>query len=266
MKKIVFLLQINFILIMSTTLLFGQETDSDKAKKHFDRGMAIIENAKSPEDFKTAIKEFENAKTYAPNWADVYYNLGLLFDKMEKYDKSIENLKVYLQLDPNADDVETVKSMINKIEYKAEQFLNPETLAGIWYWNRPKVWCEPRLEIRFLNGIIEARALYSEGTELSNELDAARDPGVYIAKGSFVPLIWDDFEGKLSIIDAPYFSCGRSVDEEMCPSKATFYLTRIGENTLEGELTTTEKSYRVGGDNSEIVTFTYNVVFERDEE
>jgi tetratricopeptide (TPR) repeat protein len=120
MKKIIVLQATIFILFCGIASSFGQ-TVSEEAKRHFDRGMAAVEMAKSPEDFKDAIKEFEQAIRLAPDWPDVYYNLGMVQEKAEKYSDAITNLKQYLGLAPNANDAEAVKSLINKLEYTAEQ-------------------------------------------------------------------------------------------------------------------------------------------------
>jgi hypothetical protein len=103
-----------------STRAFGQAV-SDEAKRHFDRGMAAVEMAKSPDDFAPAIREFEQAVSLAPNWPDVYYNLGMAQEKAGKYSDAITNLKQYLRLAPNASNAETVKSLINKLEYKVER-------------------------------------------------------------------------------------------------------------------------------------------------
>lgn len=45
------------------------------------------------------------------------------------YKDAVDNLNKYLRLAPNASDVATVKSLINKLEYKAEQVLTvPEII------------------------------------------------------------------------------------------------------------------------------------------
>lgn len=106
------------------------------AKKHFDRGMAAIETAESLEDFNEAAKEFEAAKSLAPDWADVYYNLGFVYDRIERFDDAINNLKYYLKIVPNAEDAAEVETMINKIEYKKEKTFEKQNkykdIIGIW--------------------------------------------------------------------------------------------------------------------------------------
>lgn len=263
MNKLNLLFSIVVLFIASSTV-FGQPFTHEKALKHFDLGMMIIENAKNTEDYKKAIKEFENAYYEDPGWADPIYNLGLLYDKIEDYLEAKHWLSLYLLKASDADDKEEVKSMINEVDFKYQQMQDPKTLSGIWYWSRPKASCEPRLEIRVENGTLKARALYSEGTESNNQLNAERDPGVYIAKGNLVPLGWNEFEMKLSVIDAPYFACGRSIAPDMCPSTATFYLVRKGMNRLEGKLIKTETIYP-NLDEPEIFKAEVDAVFERDE-
>ena len=116
--------------------MLGQDADLKNAKKHFDRGSAAIESAESLEDFNVAINEFEKAKTYAPEWADVYYNLGIVYDRVEKYNEALNNLRNYLSLEPNAEDTGEVETMINKIEYKMEKAFDKqkmyEKLIGTW--------------------------------------------------------------------------------------------------------------------------------------
>ena len=109
------------ILLMSySSCVFGQAV-SDEAKRHFDRGMTAVEMAKSPGDYAPAIREFEQAVSLAPNWPNAYYSLGKAQEKAEKYSDAITNLKQYLRLAPNASDADTIKTLVNKLEYKQER-------------------------------------------------------------------------------------------------------------------------------------------------
>lgn len=109
----------------------------EEARRHFDRGLAAVEIAKSPADYEEAIREFERAKSLAPNWPDPYYNLGLVQEKAERYGDAVTNLKQYLRLAPNASDAQEVKSLINKLEYRKEQFAEDaailSSLVGTWF-------------------------------------------------------------------------------------------------------------------------------------
>jgi len=88
---------------------------------YFNRGEAAVEMAKSSADYKDAVKEFKKAAAIAPNWPDVYYNIGLIQEKIGIYNDAITNLTKYLKLSPNASDAGKVKKFIAKIEYKMEK-------------------------------------------------------------------------------------------------------------------------------------------------
>jgi tetratricopeptide (TPR) repeat protein len=124
MKKTIVILSTFLILFFGITASFGQQNISDEAKRHFDRGMAAVEIAKYPVDYETAIDEFKKSAALAPEWPDVYYNLGLIQEKAGQLKDAADNLKTYLRLSPNAADADTIKSVINKLEFKAEQVLS----------------------------------------------------------------------------------------------------------------------------------------------
>lgn len=127
MNRLIMLLTFIVLFILSSTV-FAQISLSEEAQKHFDRGVAIIEYAETPEDFKPAIKEFEEAVRLAPDWPEAYYNLGLVQEVVGKFTEAILSFRRYLQLAPDAEDVGEVKSQINKLEYRAENVL---TVADI---------------------------------------------------------------------------------------------------------------------------------------
>lgn len=111
------------VLVVSTLLLstVNARAVSEEARRHMDRGQAAVEMAKSPADFEEAVKEFQKAIELAPNWSDLYYNLGTVQDKIEQYDDALINLTRYLQFAPQSKDTTQVKQLINKIEYKKER-------------------------------------------------------------------------------------------------------------------------------------------------
>ncbi len=128
MKRILYAV-IVLMLLCAVGTAFGQKI-SDEARKHFDRGMAAVEMAKTPADYEAAIAEFEKAGSLFPDWPELYYNLGLVQEKAGKYEDAINSLKRYVQLAPNASDVESVKSLINKLEYRHEKIEERKSRFG----------------------------------------------------------------------------------------------------------------------------------------
>ena len=196
----------------------------EEARRYWVRGQAAAGIAKTWQDYEIAIREFEQAAKLAPDWPEIYYNLGVVQKKAGQYGEAIENLEKYLVLAPNASDAEQVRELIYKVEKEERELLNPNSLVGIWWPNLPtsddhKAY---RFEIRNNNGKVEARAL----TMLSWE--------VHLPKGEFVPIQWD---GKtLRISRAVYYDCHSSVSPDFCPRETTYNLTRISADKLEGEV------------------------------
>ena len=132
MKKTILFLAAIFILFCGIASSLGRQAVSDEAKRHLDRGMAAMEMAKSPADQELAIKEFEQAVKLAPEWPEAYRQLALAQEKAEKYEDAAASLKQYLRLAPDASDAEAVKSLINKLEFKAEQVITDEDVLDIF--------------------------------------------------------------------------------------------------------------------------------------
>lgn len=131
MKSLFVILSVVVIMIAGFTSVFGQ-TVSAEAKRHFDRGTAAVEMAKSPDDYEVAIKEFKQAIDLAPDWADAYYNLGKVQEQAEKFADAVASFRQYLRLAPSATDAETVKSLINKLEFKAENTLTKADIFSVF--------------------------------------------------------------------------------------------------------------------------------------
>jgi tetratricopeptide (TPR) repeat protein len=94
---------------------------SEEARRHYDRGLAAVEIAKNQADYEDAIAEFEQVARLAPDWPDVYYNLGIVQEKIGRFEDALKNLRRYLELSPRADNTAQITQLINKIEYKKEK-------------------------------------------------------------------------------------------------------------------------------------------------
>ncbi|MRR06710.1 MAG: hypothetical protein EG828_07170 [Deltaproteobacteria bacterium] len=207
------------------------EAASVEAQRHMDRGQAAIEMAKTPEDLEDAITEFQQAKALAPDWPDPYYHLGLIQDKLERYDDALLSLMRYLQLAPRSPDAPQVQQLVNRIEYKKEKAekerRDPKNLVGVW-WVNGEIKEGPglfyRFEIRNNDGIVEGAL---RAFAVSEQRGLSGWP-------SFVPVQWD---GELLVIPhTRYYYCDKSVQKDCCATDATLSLTMIAKNALKGTL------------------------------
>jgi tetratricopeptide (TPR) repeat protein len=95
-------------------------TVPEEARRHMVRGQTALEMAESSGEYEQAIKEFQEAARLAPTWPAPYYNLGLVQEKTGKLREAVASLNRYLQLAPNAPDADTVRTLVYKLEFKAE--------------------------------------------------------------------------------------------------------------------------------------------------
>ena len=129
-RQIGYLIGVVIFLALVSVTLAG--TVSEEAQRYMAQGVAAVEMAKSPADYEDAISKFEKAKSLAPDWPDIYYNLGLVQEKAGKYRDAANTLKQYLRLTPKAEDAAMVRNLITKLEYKAENALTTKDYAQIF--------------------------------------------------------------------------------------------------------------------------------------
>ena len=108
------------ILLVWVSITFA-ETVSEEAQRYMARGFAAAEMAKIPKDYERAVREFEEAAKLAPNWPDVYSNLGSVQAKAGNYGEAMRHYKHYLELVPKTPDTAKVREEIYKFEYWVEQ-------------------------------------------------------------------------------------------------------------------------------------------------
>jgi tetratricopeptide (TPR) repeat protein len=129
------------LVVLSTIAVVHAQTIPEEARRHMARGEAALEMAKSPEEYDSAIKEFQEASRLAPNWPVPYYNLALLQEKTGKLREAVANLKQYLRLAPDAPDAGKIREHIYKLEYKAEQVLAvPEIIDVLVSLSDGQIW------------------------------------------------------------------------------------------------------------------------------
>jgi hypothetical protein len=114
------------LLVLVSATLAG--TVPEEAQRYMARGMAAVEMANTPKDYERAVREFEQAAKLAPNWPDVYFNLGSVHTKAGNYGEAMRHYKRYLELAPNAPDAAKVREEIYKLEYRAEEQMVKEKL------------------------------------------------------------------------------------------------------------------------------------------
>lgn len=81
-------------------------------------GTAALEGAKDRAGYLRSAKEFEAAVKKAPKCAAAHFNLGLVYEKADKFKEALGSLQSYLRLSPKASDAAEVRNKIYKLEYR----------------------------------------------------------------------------------------------------------------------------------------------------
>jgi ankyrin repeat protein len=91
---------------------------SAEAKRHMSRGVAVVEGAKTSDDFNDACNEFRQVNKLAPWLANGYRNLAIAQDKAGMYEEALANLRLYLLTKPAPSDVDWAEDLKSKVEYR----------------------------------------------------------------------------------------------------------------------------------------------------
>lgn len=87
-----------------------------EALLHYNLGVGYTKNR----NYAMAAKEYEKALTLNPDDADTHYNLGIIYDDWQKNrGAAVEHYKKYLELKPEAPDMDEVKEWIARLEKSA---------------------------------------------------------------------------------------------------------------------------------------------------
>jgi len=112
MNRVAIVFLLFFGLINFAFNLYSQQISS-KAKGHFNKGLSAFKKEK----YEDALKEFEQAKSLAENWTEVYYQLGLTYEKLGMYNNAIDSLTTYL-IRAKPENFEEIKQFMDDISKK----------------------------------------------------------------------------------------------------------------------------------------------------
>lgn len=205
------------------------QTTSKKARWHMVRGQAAM--AKTPADYEDAIREFEQAAKLAPDWPEIYYNLGVVQEKAKEYDKAIENLEKYLALAPNATDADVVRDFIYKIEFSKERGWSMEDLVGTWVG--PKEVGNLTIKLKKSGERYPKRFFYQKGEFVVMPSWPSSAVHIHYAK----------FDGKQLIINLSHFHVNEMTG--YTPIRDEYYdLTMVSKGRMTGTVKINEEKGR----------------------
>lgn len=87
------------------------------ATKYLNRYQAAYEM----QDYEGAIKELLKASAIEPRNAQIYYKLGLTYEKINKFKEAVDALGKYIEMAPSASNIPEIQKKKDMLEYKMEK-------------------------------------------------------------------------------------------------------------------------------------------------
>jgi tetratricopeptide (TPR) repeat protein len=145
MLKIPFGERLNIFKILLVGILFFADNAKSQvippeADIQYKKGCAALDLGTSKSDFEIAEVALVNAINLAPNWPEPRYKLGIVYDRLEKHQQALDQLKFYLQLAPaGAPDRKPAEDLMYKVDFKitrAGKAAEVEQLLADGKWER----------------------------------------------------------------------------------------------------------------------------------
>jgi hypothetical protein len=100
----------------------------EEARKNFVMGMALLNEAKTKEDYQLVITKFKSSLSAAPWYSEAYKQLGLTQELSGNFDEAIANIGFYMLSPLSEIDKQKAQDEIYIIEAKKEKAISSETL------------------------------------------------------------------------------------------------------------------------------------------
>ena len=161
MRKLLYLTGI--LLFAVTTYAQDCNLNAD-AQRYWVRAKAALNDAKNENDYLIVCDEFKKALEYAPDCPDIYFNIGMCYDKSASTGlvkdifgckQAAEYLKKYLEIKPDAQNKREVRDKIYELEFKYDKLYNSFPFIGK-YQVKGFFTLLPKFEIQMNNNRIVA--------------------------------------------------------------------------------------------------------------
>lgn len=248
MKSRFFLAQLLTFFLFLTAIPSLAQPVSDEAKKYYDRGQAALEMVQTDADYEAAINEFNKAAKLAPDWPDVFYALGQVQEKLGKYTEAIASYKKCLTLAPAGANAGTVKTLINKLEYKLEKENEKQKIIELL-----TKWNTPGSTVKFIKtggvnaGVYQLKQFLRAGEHLQAYVPCAmKDTPLrnrLILAEQTVPV---EFDGRILRFKYDYFNCPTLPEFQYCHSEVKITAEVVSVSPLKFKVKEEWKAMKSG--------------------
>ncbi|MFN3921717.1 MAG: tetratricopeptide repeat protein [Caldimicrobium sp.] len=169
---------------------------AQEAQDYFNKATSLLFQAKTRDDFKRAANLYEKAKELSPQWAEVYYNLGIIYEEIGYYSQAIENFNQYSAIVNDQSEKEKGKQLAEMAKAKYEKLEEIKRLAA--KWRILDTSCSNKYKFDFRNNTIWKESNAKEYLENSDWSDRSQLVKLYhkissriASKQPYVPLVFD---------------------------------------------------------------------------
>lgn len=103
----------------------AQSTSDDMARRHFDSGVAYLEES----DYESALKAFQKAYELSKR-PEILLNIATVHERQSDLPSAVASLRAYLEAAPQGEHAETVKLRIQNLEKRIQEQENAKQAAA----------------------------------------------------------------------------------------------------------------------------------------
>jgi len=108
------------VVLFCSSLAHAQSTSDDLARRHFDSGVAYLEES----DYDNALRAFQKSYELSKR-PEILVNIATVHERRGELSAAVTALKGYLEAAPNAEMAETIKLRVQNLEKRAQEQLQP---------------------------------------------------------------------------------------------------------------------------------------------
>lgn len=112
-------------ILLQSAPAFGQDSPDDLARRHFESGVAYLQEA----DYESALKAFQKSYELSKR-PDLLLNIATVHERKGDFTAAIDSLKKFLEVAPDAEQRATVEARITNLEKRQAEGATGEPKTG----------------------------------------------------------------------------------------------------------------------------------------
>jgi tetratricopeptide (TPR) repeat protein len=141
------------IVCMAAVAALAAQGPSGEARALYEESLRAIGRATTRQELQAAARLLEGAKRTDPEWAEIHFALGRVYEALDVYDRAAEGYEGYLELAAAPPDRDEVLKRVRACRQRHEWLEEDKRLLASGTWN--KVYYMP--PVRFNQPVVSSR-------------------------------------------------------------------------------------------------------------